>query len=323
MKRKVFHGRLGRRLSVARLVLCPILIAVAILGLPMPARADGLYTHTVIAERATAKLVEVDSLDPQSDYSELTAILQGYGGIVNYGALFPDIAVVPQWVCWGGPDPAWSDFFADTGGLRANWATYGPVYVPHQQPTRPVPRFRAALMAQLLDRVRHSPRTEDDKKAIAFLFGLISHQEADVSWHPFAENPDAMETKIPSPWNELSIDNLLVFYDPGWNQVGFDFYAQAKELVRDALEALSEPMPGNLEAGETCLEGGWSQANDSMFTCCCWPMASGCNEVRDLVENYAPGGINDAVNLTVAAWIETWDELSTYRIFLPVILRIR
>ena len=45
------------------------------------------------------------------------------------------------------------------------------------------PPFRAALMNQLLPTFRRLPGSDDDRRTITFMLGVIAHNEADNPWH--------------------------------------------------------------------------------------------------------------------------------------------
>jgi hypothetical protein len=150
------------------------------------AQAAGIYTHSVFVERAILRL------NASGGYSELVDILNRYPAVVNYGAAFPDTT-------YAGIDDEWAEMLHDTGILRSNYSKFlqfltdkGYAYNWDLQAgwykefledpayTAKLPEFRAALMAQVLDYFNNTPRSVVDEKMIAFLFGLIAHQEADT-----------------------------------------------------------------------------------------------------------------------------------------------
>ena len=145
------HCGMRHPFPLARNVLC-VLLVVATLGEPTVSQAEGIITHDAIIQRA------IDLID-EGAYPGLTDLLNEYSEVVNYGAMFPDWA------------------FAMGDGNLAE--------VPHDTAAGQqgkIGPFRAALTANLLRSFR-DPGSEDDRRAIAFLLGLISHDDADIPYH--------------------------------------------------------------------------------------------------------------------------------------------
>lgn len=148
---KLLHPALHLSPAI-RLLLCFILAVTLINVRPTPAKAAGLVTHRDVVGRAIAQL------DPQS---YLARLLTKYRGAANLGAMFPD----------------WQYAFK-----AALMPEYNEMDVAHWDP------YRDALTAGLLPVFRRLPASPDDVsvedgRAIAFLFGLIAHQEIDNPWH--------------------------------------------------------------------------------------------------------------------------------------------
>jgi hypothetical protein len=142
------------------------LVATMTTGLTTQGRAAGLITHAEVVDRA------IELLDEQA-YPDLVEMLKEYQEVVNYGSMFSDWAFTIF-------DSNLSEVAHDTCGLPY-CSTHG---------------FRDALAAYLVPAFRN-PQSEDDRKAIAFLFGLIAHQETDNPWHfPQSGSPLAFESAI-------------------------------------------------------------------------------------------------------------------------------
>src|SRR5512143_1394242 len=140
-----------RCFRTARLVLIVILVAAAVGGFTSTGLAFGFGAHNEVAERA------VILLDPQK-YPELAAWLNAYPGFRDGGSVFPDWGMAADRDLDGN-----FDLYGEWAHRQTFWAAYADVIKPLLQKTTPL--------------------TEDDKKAITFLFGIIAHIEADNPSH--------------------------------------------------------------------------------------------------------------------------------------------
>jgi hypothetical protein len=185
-----------KRKIKGKIVLLSVLLALIFSAAGvLPAQAAGIYTHSIIVEHA------IERLNADGGYSELVDILNSYPDMVNYGAIFPDTT-------YAGIDGDWSEMLHDTGtvnsnyekflqfladkGYAYNWdlqAYYYKEFLEDPAYTFKLPEFRAALMLQIMHHFNNTPRSADDEKMIAFLFGVIAHQEADSPWHLTCTDP--------------------------------------------------------------------------------------------------------------------------------------
>jgi hypothetical protein len=199
-----------------------------------------------------------------------------------------------------------------------------------------IPAFRAALIAQLLPYIKHNPRTENDEKMIAFLFGLISHQEADIPFQCNAPGFQGLLYKVmlqdvrEGPWEhpllEREIDILLFGYDHRagvGNIVDFSFYSE--EFMKVIRAASTSATPSMTPAPPPmicrtilwwtyCTEDKFNTAQQSIIALFgniieSGKTASPNDEFRDMIVSYEIGGIIDGAELTAAAWAKTWDNL--------------
>jgi hypothetical protein len=188
--------------------------------------------------------------------------------------------------------------------------------------TAAVPQLRAALMKVLLPYFKNSPRSVQDEKMIAFLFGLIAHQEGDAPWHWGYCDTDwkglecALPYKVwPIKWNEIDLDNVLAHYDingpDGENTVDFDFYPSTKPIILAAADAIGQlpecHMLGcsdPLGVGNVALQALWGLANN--------PHNIAFDEMKSFLKTYVPGGIDYGAALTAASWMQTWDLMDNY-----------
>jgi LysM repeat protein len=282
------------------------LVIAATCALPRPSRAAGLYTHTWFVRRAIEKVELFDAQDSLHDYSGLVTILKKHQAVANYGALFPDVA--------SKPDGTWGEYVTDN--LPADMDirhTYAPFVPPYEQRDRRIPNFRKAFIAELLPQFQHNPRTGYDEQMIAFLFGLIAHQEADIPWHlnDPAINVIGLEAAYSAglaDWLvELDVDNLLYHYDvnPPRSQeelVYFGFLTDdLKTIVRRVSGAAGRtaPWPIVIDAGQTAVEAAWGA--------CTYDDPNGSTRDLAWVEGYPQGGIEHGAELIAIAWMRTWD----------------
>jgi hypothetical protein len=333
-----------------RILILSVLLALFFSAVgPAPAQAAGIYTHSWFTKMTIEKLQELDALMPDKDYSELVEIINKYPGILNYGALFPDL---PFGMFWDSDLDDWSEGLHDTEVVRNNfWRyegflnsknyTYGDKtlqtymeFLNSDDPAythSPLP-FRTALIAQLSPYIHRNPRTESDEKMIAFLFGLISHQEADMPFHEFPDGllynvmlQDGKEGPKEHQFLERDIDILLFGYDHrvgGGNYVDFSFYSEElKQIIRSATAATSgmtsapPPMVCTPFLWWTyCTEDKFDTAQENLKKYFGNIIEEGKkakpNDLfKDKIMNYEIGGVMDGAEITAVVWAKTWDEL--------------
>ena len=136
-------------------------------GLGIPVDPAGIITHHHVSEMAMA------SLRAEGYHGDLYRILADHQGEVNYGSLFPD---------WG------YAYNVDIPYIKlkltdlnpANWfsTNTGQLWGDTWDDQTFVANFDKFLLSRI-----SVPFSEDDKKEIAFLFGVISHVEADKYYH--------------------------------------------------------------------------------------------------------------------------------------------
>lgn len=253
-----------------------------------PAQAAGLYTHTVFIEHSIEQFKKIDTSDLSNDYSDIVAILENHGGIVNYGSLFPDVA--------SQANGTWGEMVHDTAFLQG--CNVG------------IPIFRNALTTRILPNFKHNPRTAEDEKLIAFLFGLIGHQEADGPWH-FCEAP--LESRLNFGVTEVDVDFVFYRYDQN-NNVEFGYLQNIKPVIGQASNDINSPMPSDscflgiciypLNNGQAAVELLWGTATTDV--------GFDQDEAKTWLENYEHGGIADGAGHTANAWVTTWKAMKTY-----------
>ena len=288
------NGGQRRQFPTICLALVLILVAAATAGLTTPGRACGIITHHNIAERAAATL-------PGLDYPVLMDILADYPGIVSYGSVWPDWGYTLKGFGWGDIYGNYSDA-AHEHALTA-------AYLDYLKPTL------------------SNPYSEDDRKAIAFLLGIIAHNEAD---NPFHFGPNAFlwiamnnEGQTDQALFEEDIDLMVRnSYEGGWGATnacdGWEVPAKAKQAIAAAYTAASYP-----EVDGFKLDGGRDRQN----TLCGWekwePFINSHVWTEQNFLNWPDGGLLDMSNHTAAVWMQTWDELSetTYSLYLPAVVR--
>jgi len=267
-----------------------LLVLAAGSGLATPSQACGIINHATIVERA------IEALDEEV-YSELRALLESHLEVVNYGAMYPD---------WGyAASEGLGELAHDTAA--ASEGRVGP--------------FRAAFTAYLLPAFRDKPQSEDDRKTIAFLFGLISHQQADIPFH-FGDStgmgiqPMAEQAGIPHWQFELLSDVIL-----------YDGESVEWFLPVEALSATYEDVDSENEYGMTrlylyagrleqqvhyTLERVAAVAYDLSLKLGKQEHREKRDAIYAFLECYRPGGLQDGADYTVEAWKETWNWLNTY-----------
>ena len=272
-----------KRKIASKIVVLSVLLALIISAVgAAPAQAAGIYTHTWFVERA------IQRLEAYGGYSELVGILNRFPAAVNYGSIFPDITIM-EWQGVVGLDAAWSEIAHDTVGLRENYSKYLQFLADKNYDrsnsdlqtafykeflnsygyVSSLPRFRAALMEQMLDHFSNNPRSQRDEKMIAFLFGVIVHQEADIPWHwdlpNCSSNWKGLECAIPYKvwpfkWNELDLDNVLAHYDIagpyGEHTVDFALFPSVKPIILAASDTVGQRPVCHVPGCSDALEAG-------------------------------------------------------------------
>lgn len=190
MKRRYLthlHGRVPLHFCAVRFALS-LMIAISMIGVfNKPAQACGLITHHVVSELALNIL-------RRDGYNELYQILNTYPGQLTYGSDFPDWGYAYQGVrgekILGLKVPFW---YMEPGAV----SIYSDI-------THNNPEFVELFQRMMFKAINNSSNDEDKKKALAFMFGVISHKEADDYFH--------------------GMNNFLgaAYKDGGWNDGGLD-----------------------------------------------------------------------------------------------------
>jgi hypothetical protein len=276
-----------KRLPIA---IASLLMLAASGGLTTPSQAAGVINHATIVERA------IEALD-ENQYSELRALLEAHLGVVNYGAMYPDWAYAVS--------GRLGEAAHDTGAAKEG--TIGP--------------FRATLTAYLLPASRENPQSEDTRKAIAFLLGVISHQEADIPYH-FGDStgmgiqPMAEQAGIPHWQFELLSDVIL------YDGESVEWFLPVEALLATYEDVDSENechvtrlylYAGRLEQQvQYTLEKVAAVAYDLSLKLGKQEHREKREAIYAFLECYRPGGLQDGADYTVEAWKETWNWLNTY-----------
>jgi hypothetical protein len=285
---KIRKYGLLRRITAARFVMCLVLIVVACGKFTTPARAAGIITHANVVGRA------IELVDEQK-YPDLVAILTEYKDIVNYGSMYPDWPFTIL-------DPELSEAIHDTC-WTLNCSTHS---------------FRDALAANLAP-VFKNPQSEEDYQAIAFLFGVIAHQETDNPWHfSQPDAPLALEAALSSenPKYGTPVEFLAELF-----VARFIYAAENKPknwYPSDALMAAFKEI-GKSDVTLEDLKNGAVRQNIVFYVemtvanlpiPMLWQSAS--QPIVFFFENYPAGGLDDCAEYTARAWERTWDRMSTY-----------
>jgi hypothetical protein len=294
-----------------------------------PAQAAGIYTHSIFVEHA------IEKLNAHGGYSELVDILNRYPDVVNYGATFPDTT-------YAGIDDDWAEMLHDTGTVNSNYAKflqfladkgyaynwdlqagYYKQFLADPDYTSKLPEFRAALMAQILDHFNNNPRSADDEKMIAFLFGVIAHQEADSPWHLNCSDPNwrGLECAAGADLglDEYKLEMTAKFFD-GFHSVNFSYVDSVYDTVLAASDAIGArrpdchatcvAYPGDpIRTGNFNLSAFWTEPGIPPG----WPWQWG--GFNDWIYNHVPGGIYDGSSLVAGAWMQAWDKLDSTNIY--------
>ena len=285
---KLINSGLKRGFPAGRLALGLILAAAAMSGLTTAGRACGTAVHHEIVDMAYG------AIDKQN-YSTMANLLEStYQGAIDAGAVFPDMG-------YGRP--------AD----QAYWE--------HLAQDAHDPPFRQALINSLLPTFRRLPGTEDERRTITFLFGLIAHQEAD---NPYHFGRDGLPGLLTEGMRIDGNDHTSV-------EIGSDVFANVEYGQGGNEDAwwtpLSAVRAAYLAIGHDVVE---SQLSDGVFALASahtglkligYPAYLGylidLSWTHDYLASYPVGGLQDGANQTALAWQRTWDWMSTYRLFLP------
>jgi len=323
-KLKIHNVKPRQRFLAGRLVLF-IFLAVGMVGWPTTsAQAAGIITHTEIVKRAYNKL-------DKAAYPELATLINSYRGTVNYGSMFPDwgMAVDKRYKLGGrqqGDNTDYNNLSEDAHDTNPvmNWDRNKPdntSYAP----------FRSKLAAALLPTFRRSTRTEDDKKAIAFLFGVIAHQEADGLWHindrnqrgygkRWGESADPLievyaddhvyDSSNTIDWSFLPSQEIITAYrkdiESDKNKVSDTMLSTGRDTQRMQYSA-----QGGYSYAPPCyllfLLPGWVGLAISITECALY-----VSSIPFSIEDYVPGGLQDGARQTARVWQQAWEWLSTY-----------
>ncbi len=340
---KTIKGKFHPTFLVIRLFLCFILAITANAGLVKPVQAAGTYTHSWFVEQA------IQRLQTYGGYSALIGILNSYPGIVNYGAMFPDTT-------YGNIDNNYAENLHDTGDVNENYRKYLQFLTDHgysktdsnlqtgyykeflDDPdyTAVIPPFRGSLMSQILQNFLNSPRTTEDEKKIAFVFGLIAHQEADIAWHWKDPNWLGLEdyayangyTQCNFDWPfgsfnhpEICFDVVLRYSDAAHlNPIDTSYLSTIKSTVLTSSDAagISRPLcrgrqtdslfwicenltDDPFDDGQEQIDWLWLIISRNDFYSSYW---------HDFVQNYVVGGLGYGSALVAGAWMKAWDMMS-------------
>jgi hypothetical protein len=171
-----------------------------------------------------------------------------------------------------------------------------------------------------------------DEKMIAFLFGLISHQESDSPYHWSSPNgilfdhmyKDGKEGPFEHQMIEKDWDIILFGYDHRSgkeNYIELSFYSEEfKQLIRAASSATSgmTPAPPPMVCRPMlwwtyCTEDKFDTAQDRIISYIGYVIEEGKKGTSDFfvqyMTTYPLGGIIDGAELTAAVWAKTWNDL--------------
>ena len=286
--RKLLNGGLRRRFPEIRLALFVILVVAATGGLTTSSWACGTAVHHEVVDMAYGAL-------NRQAYPALANLLDTtYQGAIDSGAVFPDMG-------YGRP--------AD----QAYWE--------HLSEDAHSAEFRTALRDYLMPTFRRLPGSEDDRRTLTFLFGVIAHQEAD---NPYHFGRDGMAGLLTESMRIDANDHTSV-------EIGSDVFANVDYGQGGGEDSWWTPLSAiraaYLAIGHDVVE---SQIDNGMFA-----LASAHTGLKvigypaylaymidlswthDNLVGYPVGGLQDGANQTAFAWQQTWDWMSTYRLFLP------
>jgi hypothetical protein len=187
-------------------------------------------------------------------------------------------------------------------------------------------QFQMAYLNVVRDAFRRNSSDEADLKAISFLFGVIAHNEADNPWHfgdgsstpafltaALAADPDDNHQYV-----EEGADVFCVYeHGEGGAEAAWDFPV---ETVRAAYSALGHDVPAlGLQQGLDMV-AAYHTYNKLATWPAYWAFQVDLVWTHNNLATYSVGGMDDAANHAADAWEQAWDELSTYKVFLPATL---
>ncbi len=291
---RILNGRLAR-LSAARLALCVLLALAATGGLSAASSACGAATHHVIVDLA------YDAVDKQA-YPTLGLMIGAFPDAADGGAIFPDYGY-GYLLC---ADAACQQYYRDMAE-----DAHG-----------------AAFIKAYLEQVRglfRQPRSDDDRRTVMFLFGLIAHREADNPWH-FGVGSAAgflSEAMRIDGNNESTVEiGSDIFVSNDYSEGSYsDTWFFPMDAIRAAYRAIGH------EVTDTSLTIGLVQlaalhsSTKSIAWASEWAYKLDLPWTHDNLLSYPVGGMQDGANHTALAWQQAWDELSTWRYFMPSIGR--
>lgn len=285
-------NKLEQRFRAARLALAVFLIATVVLGMTSTVQAQGGHVHHEIVDRAYQAFDRIA-------YPELATLLDAHPNAVDGGAVFPDCCMNM---------PAERDWWNQISEIAHSSA------------------FQMAYLNVVRDAIRRHSTDEADLIKISFLFGVIAHNESDNPWHfgdgsstpaflsaALAADPDDNHTIV-----EYGAD-IFAVYEYGENLgTGWDFPV---ETVRAAYAALGQNVPA------LGLQQGLDMVAVVHLTTPSDFISFNLTKIdlvwtHDNLASYPVGGMQDSANHTALAWQLAWDELNTYRIFLPTIQEV-
>jgi len=286
---KKFSYRVSQRFF-AVLALSLILAMVSVGATPAPGRAAGILTHTEIVERAIDTLHTMDK--NAEEYEPLGNLLIRYEGVVNYGSMYPDWPYILDRIS---PNPAYGNLAeaAHEGGELKN--------------SPDIPPFRESLIRNILPLFRKSSLQEQEEKAIAFLFGIIAHQEADIPWHLklVGDGVSGFEEAAKDAYggDKMEINVDWIVYDG--NPIEWWY---PEEFVIDAYRAKSWTLDGTvLSVGREAQMGQYSlELGLDPYP---WWTQIFLAEQKYYIEWFLPGGMQDCADWTKWAWRQTYDLL--------------
>ena len=273
------------RFRAARLALCIVIVVAALGGTTKPAQAVGTATHHEIIHRAY-------NLLDKTAYPDLGALLASHQGAFYAGAVFPDFYYAMQ---------IDKEFWTNVSETA------------HHEPfeTAYLNVVRTAFQA-------HTP-TEDDYNALAFLFGLLSHNVADDRFHPFGGcgagttpllvQAMAVEGNNDEGSIEFGVD-VFVNYEDRYAQGGPDpEWVLPVPYIRAAYSALGMTVPElGLNQGMDMV-GAWHETEKAVSGATFgWYAYVDLIWTHNNVEFYPCGGIQDNAEQSVVAWQDAWND---------------
>ncbi len=280
----------------SKIVVLSVLLALmfSVVGVK-PAQAAGPFSHTEVAIMAR------DLLPP----SELKTLLNDYRGNLLAGSVFPD---------WG-----YSVDLVHEGDVYDYYAEIA--HLPH---------FATAYL-NYIRRTYSPPYSDQAKKDIAFLFGIISHQVADPPFHygflPFAQAIDTtLIGGVPGHSDvELGVDVFNLFDRGCWDNnpvIGcrykwdnVDWYLPTNAIMAAYAELFANGVSANSLTEESQLLNGWTTFHDRS-TAMVDSATQGYTYYTLRLPNthanyyaYGNGGMTNMAALTAAKWEETWNIL--------------